>query len=394
MKNRLFPILLMGLAALILLWITGPAAVTDKEPAAGPSLSCTPNPVTPPPASQTPSPPFTYEAQLEETPSGKLSYHLLKLDSTNPLIEIKPVTAFATLFGYETLSVITEKYEAMASVNGGFSYVNGLLGGLLYSDGRLKSFSGGRFPLLTISGEGALLSDYTSTMQLLIGNETLEVVSYNKYPEGEGIYVFTPDYGSRNRVDRRQLAVISENGLVKDLLISMESVAIPENGFLVTAIGKTFEKTLQDIVERGASIDIKWEVQASGKPLSPSQESFESAYELGSWIIRDKKLVIGASDPWVGTMESRAPRTAVGILEDGLLAFFVVDGRQEGLSNGLTGRELGEKLLALGFTDAALLDGGASSEMIVEGDIVNSPSAGRERKIPVAFVIRERTAVK
>ena len=135
-------------------------------------------------------------------------------------------------------------------------------------------------------------------------------------------------------------------------------------------------------------------MQASGKTLSPSQESFESAYELGSWIVRDKKLVIGASDPWVGTMESRAPRTAVGILADGLLAFFVVDGRQEGLSNGLTGRELGEKLLALGFTDAALLDGGASSEMIVEGAIVNSPSAGRERKIPVAFVIRERTGVK
>jgi exopolysaccharide biosynthesis protein len=69
----------------------------------------------------------------------------------------------------------------------------------------------------------------------------------------------------------------------------------------------------------------------------------------------------------------------------------VVDGRQKDLSDGLTLNELGQELLKLGVKDAVNLDGGASSEMIIDGKIVNSPSAGRERMLPSGFIIKSAT---
>jgi exopolysaccharide biosynthesis protein len=67
------------------------------------------------------------------------------------------------------------------------------------------------------------------------------------------------------------------------------------------------------------------------------------------------------------------------------------DGRQPGYSAGLTGRELGELLLELGISNAAMLDGGASTEMIVDGKIVNRPSfKGQERPLGGALIVRYR----
>ena len=86
-------------------------------------------------------------------------------------------------------------------------------------------------------------------------------------------------------------------------------------------------------------------------------------------------------------MEIPTPRSAVVIKDESTLVFIVVDGRQPGYSTGVTGKQLADILISAGVTEAALLDGGASSEMIVNGEIVNKPSAGKERLIAAAFVI-------
>jgi hypothetical protein len=65
-----------------------------------------------------------------------------------------------------------------------------------------------------------------------------------------------------------------------------------------------------------------------------------------------------------------------------------VDGRQPGYSIGVTGKELADILISVGVTEAAILDGGASSEMIYENEIVNKPSTGKERLLASGFVIR------
>ena len=59
--------------------------------------------------------------------------------------------------------------------------------------------------------------------------------------------------------------------------------------------------------------------------------------------------------------------------------FFVVDGRDEGYSRGVTMTELAQIMTDLGCQCAYNLDGGGSSAMYFNGSIINQPSNGGER---------------
>lgn len=76
--------------------------------------------------------------------------------------------------------------------------------------------------------------------------------------------------------------------------------------------------------------------------------------------------------------QARHPRTAVGIADRGRrLILLVVDGRQPGYSAGMTLRELGTLMLALGAPESLNLDGGGSSAIV----LAHPDSAGRFRAV-------------
>ena len=71
--------------------------------------------------------------------------------------------------------------------------------------------------------------------------------------------------------------------------------------------------------------------------------------------------------------------TAIGVVDENHLLLVVVDGRQEGYSRGATTTELAGILQGLGATTAYNIDGGGSSTLWFDGEVVNSPSQGREQ---------------
>jgi hypothetical protein len=82
------------------------------------------------------------------------------------------------------------------------------------------------------------------------------------------------------------------------------------------------------------------------------------------------------------------PRTSVGVTADNKLVMMVVDGRQSGLSEGLTSSEAANFMIGYGAVDAIDLDGGGSSTMVmnfyndaVASQVLNSPSDGVERAV-------------
>ena len=86
----------------------------------------------------------------------------------------------------------------------------------------------------------------------------------------------------------------------------------------------------------------------------------------------------------------RAPRSAFGVTKYGDYIFAVVDGRQAH-SHGCTLQEWASILInQFGAVDAINLDGGGSSELIVDDTIVNLPSDGRERAVGNALMIVDR----
>jgi len=94
------------------------------------------------------------------------------------------------------------------------------------------------------------------------------------------------------------------------------------------------------------------------------------------------------------------PRTAVGVRADGTYFFYVVDGRNTGVSDGATIAELSQFAVDLGATIAVNLDGGRSSTMITgtgtKGtyNLVNQPCYAKtldvEREDGNGFFILEK----
>ncbi len=70
----------------------------------------------------------------------------------------------------------------------------------------------------------------------------------------------------------------------------------------------------------------------------------------------------------------RAPRTAIGKTDDERIVLIVIDGRQPDWSAGVTLGELADLFLSLRTSEALNLDGGGSSVMVIQNQIVNRPS--------------------
>jgi exopolysaccharide biosynthesis protein len=89
------------------------------------------------------------------------------------------------------------------------------------------------------------------------------------------------------------------------------------------------------------------------------------------------------------SMLERHPRSAIGWNKT---HFYMVqvDGRQPGLSIGMTLEELGGYMANLGCEQAMNLDGGGSATFWCKGSIRNSPCDGRERPIANALAIVRR----
>ncbi|MEO8261182.1 MAG: phosphodiester glycosidase family protein [Pseudolysinimonas sp.] len=79
------------------------------------------------------------------------------------------------------------------------------------------------------------------------------------------------------------------------------------------------------------------------------------------------------------SIQGDQPRTIVGVIDENHLLFVVIDGRDPGYSAGMTMTEAAELMVSLGATTAYNLDGGGSSTMYYDGEVVNQPSNGGER---------------
>lgn len=83
-----------------------------------------------------------------------------------------------------------------------------------------------------------------------------------------------------------------------------------------------------------------------------------------------------------------APRTAIGQRKDGAILLLVIDGRQT-KSVGATLKDVENIMLQYGAVNATNLDGGSSSTMYYEGDVINNPCDPLgERSVPSAIFVK------
>ena len=100
-------------------------------------------------------------------------------------------------------------------------------------------------------------------------------------------------------------------------------------------------------------------------------------FSFGPGLVEDGEIAVG-TDTEVDQSRSSNPRTAIGMIEPGHYVMVVSDGRTSE-SEGLTLYELAEIMQELGCTEAYNLDGGGSSTMYYNGEVINNPTSGRNK---------------
>ena len=105
----------------------------------------------------------------------------------------------------------------------------------------------------------------------------------------------------------------------------------------------------------------------------------QQVLSFGPALIEDDAVVVSEDDE-VGKAKTSNPRTAIGVIDDLHYLFVVSDGRTDE-SAGLSLLQLAEFMKELGVTTAYNLDGGGSSTMYFNGEVINNPTTnGRSIK--------------
>lgn len=372
MKNLLKAVILL---ILILVIITGPSVERQNLPKDGSYLS---EEISVSPSANSPEvpekEPVVYTRKEIEYGGAPQVLHILELNLENPKLEVFPVLSNDGIFGFEFLSDIDKRYEATATVNAGFNFAYGQPAGLVIQNGRLLSSCKGYGRILLINDNKAWFSSPPYSIWVESEGLKIPVDSVNPYPRQSGILIYTPEYGPANRIDGEYTACIVRNNIVDFQGVVSGELEIPDDGFLIADL--RVENSPLKNLSSGKKAEILF------------QEQVEQAYQCSGSLVENGINVAKDRDEWAGNLQIETPRTAVGIKDENTLVFVVVDGRQPGYSAGVTGKQLADILISLGVTEAALLDGGASSELIFKSEIVNRPSTGKERLLASAFVIK------
>ena len=161
-------------------------------------------------------------------------------------------------------------------------------------------------------------------------------------------------YGARER------GYVIRNGvLYRDSAAGSDVLCIYPDGKM--EVVKDSDYTAQELVEKGV-----WQ-----------------AFSFGPGLLENGEITVTTHEE-VGRAMASNPRTAIGWVSDNHYFFVVSDGRT-GDNDGLTLYELADFMKSLGAVTAYNMDGGGSSTMVFNGELINNPSAGgrhsRERSV-------------
>ncbi len=276
-----------------------------------------------------------------------------------------------------------------------YSLKTGIPMGHVISNGKIVSKDTETYQSIGFLPDGsAFIAPLSIKTTLFHGEKEVDIAHINKYNQEfmDIVNLYTPEFAEHNHNDFLSLNLIlgeidGELKLGEELTAVVEekftyhgAIKIPDDKIVLT-INEVAKPELFEALsslEIGDTITISSEVQSEG---DYEWENVDSALgSVGETLVKDGEI---QKDFPSGS----APRTAVGITEDGNIIFYVIDGRQKPYSYGVKVETLAKRMLELGCVDAINLDGGGST--IISGvypgsdasTIFNSPSDGKPRGV-------------
>lgn len=165
-------------------------------------------------------------------------------------------------------------------------------------------------------------------------------------------------------------ALLAVNG---DYYGAREKGYVIRNGVLYRSRANSGQEDL--VIDENGDFSIINESEVSAQELLEAGAT--QVYSFGPGLISEGEILVDENDE-VGRAMASNPRTALAQVGPLHYLFVVADGRTEE-SEGLSLYELAQFLKTLGATTAYNLDGGGSSAMIYQGQVVNHPTSSGRR---------------
>ncbi|MFH1361903.1 MAG: phosphodiester glycosidase family protein [bacterium] len=355
---------------------------------------------------------ITFLEVKQGTASGLIKAHVLKIDLDQ--VYVKPalamkynknfVESFVSLitpwmnsdkkkhFFIEKVSEIAGRQNAVAAINGTFFASNGVpLGALLIDQELVSSPIYDRTALFFDEKNIPYIDNVSITSSFKIedgGRYTIQGVNQSR--GANEIIMYTPIWGERTGSNSAGIELVVRRSKISEINISNSE--IPKDGYVLSAQGQVVES-----LSENAGLD---KIINTGINIIPHDASPIEIIQLvsgGPRLLKNGLVYVSKHEEKFQNdiAKGRAARTAVGITKQQDLLLVTVDGRlrekrildKSQDSIGATLEELSKIMLSLGATEAMNLDGGSSSTMVINNEVVNLPTSGYERRVSNALLL-------
>ena len=197
---------------------------------------------------------------------------------------------------------------------------------------------------------------YVADVEVTDGTSILSAFANNTY--GRNITDTTSDMAEENN------AVLAING---DYYGARQSGYVIRNGVVYRNQGSNGEDM---VISKDGSLSFIFESDTTTDSLM--QKQAWQVLSFGPVLVENGQVAVSENDE-VGMAMASNPRTAIGTVAKNHYLFVVSDGRTSE-SAGLSLYELANFMKSLGATNVYNLDGGGSSTMVFQGEVVNNPT--------------------
>lgn len=274
---------------------------------------------------------------------------------------IKPELASEKLNSRRSIKNIAKKSSSLVALNGTyFKPQTGVPIGTLMIDGKLITGPMYDRVALGVFDDGFDIARVSLDAKVKSDGKIIKIDNVNQQRTlSTHVLLYTPEWGTtapRSPKYGYQIAV-SDGRIVST---STAALQIPADGYVIVG-----PKSILSAYETGKKIKLNI------KTL-PEWKNVKHIISGGPYLVKDGSVFVDVTAQKLHAITGRNPRSAIGYTADNRLILVAVDGR-EGASVGLTLSELAGFMKSIGCTNAINLDGGGSTVMYVNGNIVNNP---------------------
>ena len=353
-----------------------------------------------------------YSAQTGEPTTGPFVVHVLKVNPDRYEGTIVPELATEIVPEREKLTDMARRNDALAGINAGYFVIGeqdgtpGDLAGITAIGGRLISEAVNRRTsfLLRPGGDGADIAALATHIEARVGGRRFLADGFNRDPgeirscggvggdtpterpkhdftcaDGSELIAFTEAFGLNSAAGPGAEVAVDHRGRVVEVRPARGGT-IPPGGLVLSATGDTAPQLLETqpgdrarvfatVTERGEKVPLSkgLGIVNGGPRLLRGGRPHITAYREGFVWLEDPAF-------WYRFGAFRHPRTMAGVTDAGRILLVAIDGRNFDYSVGATFKEEAGVMRALGAVEAVNLDGGGSTTLVIDGELVNRPS--------------------